>query len=304
MDRSKLFLFFIDGIGIGANNPEQNPLVQLGDSFLGPGNFHADGVPVRTPHVLLLPIDATLGVKGRPQSATGQTSFMTGINAAKRLGYHLQAFPNAELLPVIAEHNLMKVLAQNGVRVTSANLYSHKFFVDRKKRRKNMFPVSTLSIESAGVPFRYFKDYRLRRAVFADITNQMLKDRGYHIRPIAPKKAASRILNIFKNNDFVFFEYFLTDTYGHARKAAAIRHCVSNINAFVRAIWEQSKQKIDILIISDHGNAEDMNVGDHTYNPVPFFLISSQAQSLPTEKPQPTSLLDIKPFVMSYYGLI
>jgi len=301
--KPKLFLFFIDGVGIGNNDPEQNPLIHLGDPFIGPASFHTEQVPIHTAQLLLLPIDATLGVPGRPQSATGQTSFMTGINAARELGYHQQAFPGAQLLPIIAEHGVMKALAQNGVRVTSANLYSHNYFTVRRKRRKNMFPVSTLSIEAAGVPFRYYKDYRLRRAVFADITNQMLKDRGFHIRPIAPKRAASHTLNIFKRHDFVFFEYFLTDTYGHARKAAAIRHCVSNINAFARSIWEQSKEQVDILIISDHGNAEDMYIGDHTLNPVPFFLISSRAEKLAAKLPTPESLLDIKPFILSYYGL-
>lgn len=303
MRKPRLFLFFIDGIGIGESNPERNPLIQLGDAFLGPSHFHSGHVPLRTSTVWLLPIDATLGVAGRPQSATGQTSFMTGINAAEKLGYHQQAFPNEQLLPLISSHNLLKVLMQNGVRATSANLYSHKYFSDRRKRRKNMFPVSTLSIESAGIPFRYYKDYRLRRAVFADITNQMLKERGFNIKPIPPKRAASHVLNIFKRQDLVFFEYFLTDTYGHARKAAAIRHCVANINAFLRALWEQSKQEIDILIISDHGNAEDMEVGDHTLNPVPFFLISSQAEKWASKVPEPQSLLDIKPFILSYYGL-
>ncbi|MFW5715090.1 MAG: hypothetical protein ACOCXF_01780 [bacterium] len=303
MHRPKLFLFFIDGIGIGSNNPQRNPLIQLGEAFLGPAAFHSGTVPLRSPRVWLLPIDANLGVSGRPQSATGQTSFMTGINAAQKLGYHLQAFPNEQLLPIISSHNLLKVLVQNGVRATSANLYSHKYFTDRRKRRKNMFPVSTLSIESAGIPFRYYKDYRLRRAIFADITNQMLKDRGFSIKPIAPKRAASHVLNIFKRNDLVFFEYFLTDTYGHARKAAAIRHCVANINAFIRALWEQSKERIDILIISDHGNAEDMEIGDHTLNPVPFFFISSQAEKWAADSPEPHSLLDIKPFILSYYGI-
>ncbi len=303
MHRPKLFLFFIDGIGIGTNDPQSNPLIQLGDAFLGPAAFHAETIPLRNSRVWLLPIDATLGVAGRPQSATGQTSFMTGINAAEKLGYHLLAFPNDQLLPLISSHNLLKVLVQNGVRTTSANLYSHKFFTDRRKRRKNMFPVSTLSIESAGIPFRYYKDYRFRRAIFADITNQLLKDKGYSIKPIAPKRAASNVINIFKNHDLVFFEYFLTDTYGHARKAAAIRHCVSNINAFLRALWEQSKERIDILIISDHGNAEDMEIADHTLNPVPFFLISSQAEKWTSKVPEPQSLLDIKPFILNYYGL-
>ena len=42
----------------------------------------------------LLALDAVLGVKGRPQSATGQTSLFTGVNAAAVLGRHLRGFPN------------------------------------------------------------------------------------------------------------------------------------------------------------------------------------------------------------------
>jgi len=57
-----------------------------------------DGVLVET--------DSRLGVEGRPQSASGQTTILTGINAPAAIGHHKQGFPNAALLKIIREHSI------------------------------------------------------------------------------------------------------------------------------------------------------------------------------------------------------
>ena len=81
-----------------------------------------------------------MGVQGIPQSATGQTSIFTGVNAQAVLGHHLTAFPNETLVKIIQERSLLKTLTEKGISATSANLYTREFFEARSKRRKNMFP--------------------------------------------------------------------------------------------------------------------------------------------------------------------
>jgi len=302
MRRNKLFFFFIDGIGLGENNADRNPLIHLFHPFIRPHLYIRDHVPFAEKSVVLLPVDAGLGIRGIPQSATGQTTIMTGINAAEILGYHLLAFPNQKLLPLIREHSVFKTLTEKGAAVTSANLYSRSFFDERKKRRRNMFPVSTLSIEAAGIEFRYIDDYSRGEAVFADITNDMLIDRGYPVQQISPHEAGQRVLNIFNSHDLVFFEYFLTDTYGHSREREKIVHSVEVINQFLSSIWEGSDGEIDIMVISDHGNAEDMETGDHTHNKVPFLLLSPAAAELAPLWTKVKSLTDISSFVLDYFN--
>lgn len=302
MPRKKLFFLFIDGVGIGH---EHNPISDLFEPFIGYGNFTSKSLPIYREELSLFPVDACLGVGGTPQSATGQTTIMTGVNAPKILGYHLLAFPNETLLPLIQEKSILKKLSGAGIRVTAANLYSESFFRERKKRRRNMLPVSTLSIQAAGIPFRYVEEYKKGEAVFADITNEMLVERGFEIPLISPQEAAERINKIFEKHDFVFFEYFLTDTYGHSRVEEKIRKCVSILNGFMSEVWEGSKREIDILVTSDHGNAEDMSTGGHTLNPVPFLFLSSDPrrhEEVRGEK-QPRDLTGLSPFISRYYGL-
>src|SRR5450432_3676595 len=102
-DAPSVLLFFIDGLGIGARGPF-NPFDGLEDAaplavFQNEDRETIfDGIVVET--------DACLGVAGRPQSASGQTTILTGINAAAAVGYHKQGFPNAALLEIIREHSI------------------------------------------------------------------------------------------------------------------------------------------------------------------------------------------------------
>ena len=296
----KLFFFFIDGIGLGEDKAEINPLLPLFRDETGLPLCRASA-PAEGERFLLLPLETHLGVKGTPQSATGQTAIMTGCNAPAELGFHLTAFPNEPLISLIREHSLFRDLLAMGLRPTCANLYSREFFRQRRKRHRNMLPVSALSVEAAGLPFRYIEDYTRGRAVFADITNRMLIDRGFDLPLISPRQAAKNLTSIFEEADFVFFEYFLTDTFGHARQHRKLQNEVSKLNAFLSAVLREGGDKIDILVVSDHGNAEDTSVAAHTEAPVPFLFLSRRSALFPAFQEKVTSLLDIKPAVLEYF---
>ncbi|MBN1646480.1 MAG: hypothetical protein JW874_00485 [Spirochaetales bacterium] len=267
-----LLLFFIDGIGVQKNRFVSNGIEELFGGLMGPFTLSdlEPGTPVYFSGGGATAVDAVLGVSGLPQSATGQASIFTGINAQKFLGFHQTALPDRKLAALVLEKSLLKELKHRGYAVTSANLYSRQFFESRRHARKNRFPVSTLSIAAADIPFRFYDDYLRDKTVFADISNTLLKKRGMDIPEISPAKAASNMLNILARYDFVFFEYFMTDLYGHKRDAEALRIEVAKINSFLGAILEPGGH--DVLIVSDHGNAEDLSVADHTFNKVPVIL--------------------------------
>ena len=123
----RVLLIFIDGFGIGACDPAINPMVRF------PGRFFPAllGVPLsraaaklRRDRLYFSAIDAVLGVDGLPQSATGQTSLFTGVNAPQRLGRHIQAFPGPQLKAIIEAEGLMRLLKAEGYDITSANMYT------------------------------------------------------------------------------------------------------------------------------------------------------------------------------------
>jgi hypothetical protein len=97
---TRVLLIFIDGLGLGADR-ECNPLVVIPTpglrSYLAGASLSARSVGGQRGGAILLSLDACLGVEGLPQSATGQATLFTGVNAPAQLGYHLKGFPNKAL---------------------------------------------------------------------------------------------------------------------------------------------------------------------------------------------------------------
>ncbi len=299
----KLFLFFIDGIGLGKDSPD-NPVRNLFSQVTGGVSVSETDGPVFFDSGVIIPTDACLGVDGIPQSATGQATIFTGVNAAEYLGYHLYAIPNGKLVDLVCEKSLMKVLRERGIKVTSANLYSKEFFEKRGSMRRNKFPVSTLTIRASGVPFRYADDYRGDNAVFADITNRLIRERGYDIELISPERAGKNLLNILSDNQFVFFEYFMTDIHGHRRNRAGLEESVDILSRFIAAIWEEAdRENTAVLVVSDHGNSEDPDTAGHTMSRIPTIILAEDSDLLRKSALSIRSLTDIYPWVIEYFGV-
>ena len=88
----KLLFLFLDGVGLGTDDPQHNPFARarmpvLQDLLAGE-RMLLSSAPLETNRASLLALDACLGVPGLPQSATGQTVLLTGQNVPAQLGYH------------------------------------------------------------------------------------------------------------------------------------------------------------------------------------------------------------------------
>ncbi len=161
---------FLDGVGLGVDDPTVNPWSAVADPTL----IAVEGRDPSWPGALWKPLDANLGIDGLPQSATGTTALFTGINAPKILGRHLSGFPPRELQAVINEHSIHKQALDRGLRSTFANAYNEAYF----KRPPFMQSVTTHAVRAAGIPFRMLDDYRAGRAVFHDLTGEMIRSQG------------------------------------------------------------------------------------------------------------------------------
>ncbi|MEP6913442.1 MAG: hypothetical protein ABI923_11845 [bacterium] len=262
-----VLLFFIDGLGIGSRGP-QNPLDGLEDAE--PLAIFRDETLNTIRDGIVVPTDATLGVEGRPQSASGQTTILTGVNVPAQLGYHKQGFPNREMLEIIREHSIFLQLTRAGViPITFANTYTDRFFHERPR----WVSATTAAVEAAGIPFRRVADNKAGRAVFHDFTNRALIERSEDVSPRTPDEAASVLAGIAGENQFTLYEYFITDKVGHAQDMEAAKVVLKNLAAFIRGVLTQvDLNRTSVILTSDHGNIEDLASRNHTLNQVPTIV--------------------------------
>lgn len=272
----KVLMLFLDGVGIGRDDPEVNPFLRANLPAL---RSLLDGkMPTLDwPHVAngiasLVPLDATLQVEGLPQSGTGQTALFTGINAARMIGKHFGPYPYSTLRPLIAEKNIFRRLLDSNRRVYFANAYPQKFF-DYFRERQTRLTVTTLSCQYAALPLHTFEDLRSGRAVSADITNAAWPRMGYEIAPIAPEEAGRRLVRLTREFDFVLFEYWRTDKAGHSLDMNEAVQTLELFDGLLAGVLASFPTEDTLLLItSDHGNIEDVSTKVHTRNPVPALL--------------------------------
>lgn len=275
----KVLFLFIDGVGLreaGADNP-----------------VTVENCP--TLHHLFereaLAIDACLGVPGLPQSATGQTTIYTGVNASQYFGRHCEGFPGPTLRKLIEEDNLFMMLSRKGVRCRFADAFSVESIEELQNRRfKSVTTVMALS-QPDTIAMR--EDLLDGQAVFHDITRFTLQGKGYNIPPVTPQQAAEHLFQLALIYDFTLFEFFLTDLAGHSRDHTQAATVLSMLDQFVDGVVKLcASSEILLIITSDHGNIEDLGTRGHTRNLVPFVALGPRAAEL---KAGVSSLTDITP---------
>lgn len=286
-----VLLFFIDGLGIGSRGPSNpldglpnaEPLAVFRDEDLS--TIH-DGIVV--------PTDASLGIEGRPQSASGQTTILTGINAPSLLGYHKQGFPNAAMLEIIRDHSIFLQLTRAGIApVTFANTYTQRFFDERPR----WVSATTAAVEAAGLGFRTLSDLKAGTAVYQDFTNKILIERGEAVTPRTPEEAASVLARLVQGNRFTLYEYFITDKIGHAQDIEAARATLQALAKFIREVLSRvDLDRTSVILTSDHGNIEDLSSRNHTLNQVPTIVWGAHRNQIAGRI---RSLADITPAIVA-----
>lgn len=267
-----IVLLFVDGLGIGPHDPETNPCCRPELRLLHQCRA-ADFPHPLEPAGLALGIDANLGVEGLPQSATGQTALLTGINAAQLLGRHLNAFPNKALREVIAAHNILKRCTDLGYRAAFLNTFRPPFFDLDPFAILSHLSVTTVSNLYAGLRFFDLDDLRAGRSVYQDITGASLRDHGFDVPLLSPREAGAVIGRASRLYEFALFEYFQTDVAGHSRDFARALPVLIRLEDFLGSLLENVDLATTlVLVTSDHGNIEDLSFKGHTRNPAMTLL--------------------------------
>lgn len=286
-----MIFIFIDGFGLGERDKTKNPLYAADTPNIDYifGNFP------------LIPTDASLGVPGFPQSATGQTTIFTGVNAPKALGRHLNAQPTETLKKIINNNNLFLELLKRGLKVTNSNVYRQEYLdkmLDSADRMHRPSVTSVMTL-SAGLKFRTVEDYKLGNGVYHDITGQILMESGYEVKPISSAEAARRLYCISRDYDFTLYEHFMTDIIGHKMDMRLAVEEIKLLDEFLGELLKLVNLEEDILFItSDHGNIEDISVKTHTMNSVPTIIMGKLVESMNIRI---EALTDIAPAVLKIF---
>lgn len=297
MPTARLVFVFVDGLGLGSPDSTANPLRDPELTILA--NFHPPrwgppengGRPVPLPPVhrltplphngIAVATDPSLGIPGLPQSATGQTTLLTGVNAARILGRHLYGYPTRTLQGILLRDSVLKRMVEGGRKPLFANAFRSIFFELGEAVWTKPLSATTWANRAAGLPFRDMEDLRGGRAVYQDISHDSLIQRGIPIAPRRPEEAGEVLARLAGGYDFTLFEFFQTDKAGHAQDEEKAGYELRKLERFLAALLSALElARYTVVVTSDHGNIEDLSRKTHTHHPVPTLLFGPEAQAL------------------------
>lgn len=299
----RVIYIFLDGVGIGGDDAAVNPLAAglyptLAETL---GDTKALTTPARHsgPVADLVPMDAQMGIAGRPQSATGQAAILTGINAPARLNEHYGPRPDDRVRRVIDEGNVFAQLRGEGLGTYFCNAYPAGYFaaVARGKRLLSAIPYAATQ---AGQALANAADLYAARAIAADFTNSGWRDQlGYQDAPVfTPEAGGEHLWQLAQEQPFLFFEHWQTDFLGHRQNlVGAVENFVVFDRFLAGLLAVADLEETLILVGSDHGNVEDCSHGKHTENPALALVFGAARQSV---APRLRALTDFVPVIYDY----
>lgn len=274
----KLLFLFLDGIGLGADDPAINPFARAEmphlRSLLGGRKLTRSAAPFEGERLSLLSIDPNLGVKGLPQSATGQAALLTGVNIPAEIGYHYGPKPNAEVAEYLDGSTIFTRAVKAGKTAALLNAYPPRYFdgIDSGKRLYSSIP---LALTNAGIPLFTREDYYAGRALSADFTGEGWRGfLGFTDAPLfEPESAGKKLAELARRYDLAFFEYWASDYAGHKQDMDWALRQLETFDGVLKGLLAEWRDGDGlILLTSDHGNMEDLSTRKHTDAHVPLIL--------------------------------
>ena len=279
----RILTLFLDGIGLGAGDPANNPFAIAETPTM---RRLANGAPwlqatgqQRSARAVFIPTDARLGVPGRPQSGTGQASLLTGINVPQRVGRHYGPKPDAQTREIISEHSYFKRLTQRGKSARLLTAYPQGLLANFARGKTLRSGVQQAAWET-GAPHFTLDDVIARRALTAEWTADSWRE---HLKigglPTYSATEAGRLLaGLSREYDFAFHSHWLTDRIGHRGPLERGVELLERFDQVLAGLLEDWRDDEGLVVItSDHGNMEDLSTRRHTLNDVPTVVVGARA---------------------------
>jgi hypothetical protein len=279
---NRVLVLFLDGVGLGEDDPEINPFAAADmpalEKVLSGRRLVRPATPFHGEHAALVSVDANLGVSGNPQSATGQGVLLTGRNLPRELGNHYGPKPNAAIAEALAEDNLFKMVHRRGGSAALLNAYPPSYF-DAVRSGKRLYSAIPLAASSAGLSLMTAKDLQGGRAFSADFTGHGWSERpNFPPTPIySPEEAGALLARCAGEYHLSWFDYWPSDYVGHRGTMPQAISLLETLDEVFKGLFEAWRRDRDLFVlISDHGNLEDMHARGHTRNPVPALIVGPE----------------------------
>jgi hypothetical protein len=302
----RALLVFLDGVGIGPADAEVNPFAAarlpnlralLGGRLPVADDLDGEGRIV-SERAVLVAADATLGVEGIPQSGTGQTTLLTGRNAAELYGRHFGPWVPTGLRPMLAEANLLRRARDAGRAVAFANAYPVALIeADPRIFRRPAAP--PLAARSADALVRDVPQLAAGDAVASSITNDRWRERTAEVPPVSAEQAGRNLAAIASRAEVTLFAHYDTDHAGHRGGMEGAVAALERVDAFLGGLADALAPDTLLVISSDHGNVEDVREG-HTRNPVPVLALGAGREALAARI---RGIADVTPSILALLGI-
>ncbi len=276
-----VLLIFLDGIGLGDDDPNVNPFAAARtptlDALAGNRRWLRDTPRHDNGRAVFIPTDPRLGVPGRPQSASGQATILTGRNIPAAIQEHYGPRPNPAIRALVREDNLFLRLVRAERTAALINAYPPRFHqvIDSGKRLPSAYQEAVLS---AGLPIFTEAEMYAGTAMSPDWTGEGWRgELGYSDTPVYGRaEAGAHLARLAQQRDFTFFSHWLTDVVGHRGPLARGVELLELFDAVLAGLLDVWNEARDLIVItSDHGNMEDLSIRQHTTNDVPTVAIGA-----------------------------
>ena len=233
-----------------------------------------------------------MGVPGLPQSGTGQTTILTGVNAPALLGRHYGPYPNQPLRELLSNGNLFHKLLLAGKPVAFANAYPDQF-LDRLDRGTERLSANSRAAHLAGLKLRGPEELKAGRAVSSLLTNEYWRQWGYEVPELTGAEAGAQLVRLTEDHALTYFEFWYSDVAGHRQDQDLATYVLRLLDDFISGILDALYlSRSLLLILSDHGNFEDLSTPKHTHNPALTMLVGAGHRDI---APRLLSLQDVTP---------
>jgi 2,3-bisphosphoglycerate-independent phosphoglycerate mutase len=278
----RVFFLFLDGVGLGASDPERNPFERADmphlQSLLDGNKLIAESAPYDGEWATLLSIDTRLGVEGTPQSASGQAAILTGRNIPKEINEHYGPKPNAPIREILKQDNLFFRVRELGGTAALLNAYPPRYFEAIKSGRR-LYSAIPMALTAAGYDLMTAQDLQEGRALSADFTGEgWAQQPGFPPAPVYTEFQAGNLMaDLAGQFDLALFDYWLSDYVGHRGTMDQAVEILNTFDAVLGGLLENWVMDESLLVMcSDHGNLEDLGKRGHTLNPVPGLIIGAK----------------------------
>lgn len=252
---------FVDGLGL--TDDPRSPLQRLDLPTLRTLSGGFSQQPFNRPHLAYRVLDARLGVEGLPQSGTGQTALLTGLNAAQWLGHHQGPHPLSKLQVLLRQDSIQVWAARQGFRVLHANGYRREYLERVMDSRRNLLSAFGFAARMAELELLPIDHPQALLPAFWP----------------EPKAAGQRFAQLAQAHHLTILENWALDYSAH-RLPDKLEERFVELDRFLEGFLNANPEAT-LILTADHGNAEEPWHTQHTYNPVPLVIYGPLANSVP-----------------------